>query len=109
MKSSLSLGFGWVVQYKNQSSLISALQGGVGKTTSTFLLASHFAHKNPGTRVLVVDMCPQANVSSALLGKGQNMVSVGTYFRRELCDCEAFNRPVAQTWENIQIFLTLIA
>ena len=64
------------MQYNNQSSFISALQGGVGKTTSTFLMASHFAHKNPGTRVLVVDMCPQANVSSALLGKTSYVYNV---------------------------------
>ena len=60
-------------------------QGGVGKTTLTFHLASQYVKNDDVTipdicpryakthvteRVLVVDMCPQANISSALLGKG---------------------------------------
>jgi len=43
-------------------------KGGVGKTTLTYHLSTHYAKTHPGERVLVIDMCPQANISSALLG-----------------------------------------
>lgn len=43
-------------------------KGGVGKSYLTFQIASEFAFQNPTTRVLVVDLCPQANSSSMLLG-----------------------------------------
>jgi len=43
-------------------------KGGVGKSYLTFQLASEYARQNPGKKVLVVDLCPQANSSSMLLG-----------------------------------------
>jgi chromosome partitioning protein len=43
-------------------------KGGVGKSYLTFQLASEYAHQNPHKKVLVVDLCPQANSSSMLLG-----------------------------------------
>ena len=43
-------------------------KGGVGKSFLTLMLATEWARKNPDARVLVVDMCPQANVSEMLLG-----------------------------------------
>ncbi|MDQ6950429.1 MAG: ParA family protein, partial [Mariprofundales bacterium] len=43
-------------------------KGGVGKSYLTFQLASEYARQNPQKRVLVVDLCPQANASSMLLG-----------------------------------------
>jgi len=43
-------------------------KGGVGKSILTFHVASLYAIKNPNREVLVVDICPQANVSLALLG-----------------------------------------
>ena len=43
-------------------------KGGVGKTFLSFALATEWAHNNPDGRVLVVDMCPQANISEILLG-----------------------------------------
>lgn len=45
-------------------------KGGVGKSTLGFHIAARYAQLNPGSRVLVVDMCPQANVSMMLLGGG---------------------------------------
>jgi len=42
-------------------------KGGVGKTTLTFHMATRYASRNPGVHVLVIDLCPQANVSMALL------------------------------------------
>jgi chromosome partitioning protein len=43
-------------------------KGGVGKTFLTFTLAAEYATKYPGRNVVVIDMCPQANVSEILLG-----------------------------------------
>lgn len=45
-------------------------KGGVGKSTLTFHLASTYADKHPDERVLVIDMCPQANCTMMLLGSG---------------------------------------
>lgn len=46
-------------------------KGGVGKTTLCFNAAALYAKQNPTTQVLVLDMCPQANVSQFLLGGGR--------------------------------------
>jgi len=43
-------------------------KGGVGKSYLSFQLASEYARQNPEKKVLVVDLCPQANSSSMLLG-----------------------------------------
>jgi cellulose biosynthesis protein BcsQ len=43
-------------------------KGGVGKSYLTFQLAAEYARKNRNKKVLVVDLCPQANSSSMLLG-----------------------------------------
>lgn len=45
-------------------------KGGVGKSTIAFHLASRYAEKNPDKKVLVIDLCPQANASMMLLGGG---------------------------------------
>ncbi|MCW4115618.1 ParA family protein [Aurantimonas sp. MSK8Z-1] len=45
-------------------------KGGTGKSTITFHIASRFAELNPNRKVLVVDLCPQANSSMLLLGGG---------------------------------------
>lgn len=37
-------------------------QGGVGKTTLTFHLATTYAKLFPNKAVVVIDMCPQANL-----------------------------------------------
>jgi len=63
---------------RNRETLISVavyLQGGVGKSTLTFHIASQFAKTHPERRILIVDMCPQANVSTALLGASGDPVS----------------------------------
>lgn len=43
-------------------------KGGVGKTFVTFIIAAEYAATHPDTNVVVIDMCPQANVSEILLG-----------------------------------------
>ncbi len=43
-------------------------KGGVGKSYLTFQIASEFALVHPDQKVLVIDLCPQANSSSMLLG-----------------------------------------
>lgn len=68
-------------------------KGGVGKSFLSFVLGTELAHKKPNGRVLLVDMCPQANLSEIVLGgngkgatKLQQMLSaddrktVGGYF-----------------------------
>ena len=43
-------------------------KGGVGKTFLTYCLATEYALKHPDKTVVVIDMCPQSNVSEMLLG-----------------------------------------
>ncbi|AVI84815.1 ATPase [Pseudomonas syringae pv. tomato] len=43
-------------------------KGGVGKTTLCQNAASLFAEENPDQLVLVIDLCPQANISQFFLG-----------------------------------------
>jgi chromosome partitioning protein len=43
-------------------------KGGVGKSYLTFQIACEYARTHPDQKVLVVDLCPQANASSMLLG-----------------------------------------
>ena len=45
-------------------------KGGVGKSTIAFHLAARYAEQHPTHNVLVIDLCPQANVSMMLLGGG---------------------------------------
>src|ERR1022692_3491481 len=57
-------------------------KGGVGKSYLTFQIASEYAKTHPNQRVLVIDLCPQANASSMLLGgivKGEeNLVAIAS-------------------------------
>ena len=56
---------------KNKSYVMWNNKGGVGKSTITFHVASVYAEKNPERDVVVIDMCPQANVSMMLMGGGR--------------------------------------
>ena len=47
-------------------------KGGVGKTTLSFFAATEYARLNPTVAVLIVDCCPQANISYLLLGGQQH-------------------------------------
>jgi cellulose biosynthesis protein BcsQ len=46
-------------------------KGGVGKSFLTFALACEYAKDNPDEHVLVMDLCPQANLTEMLLGGKQ--------------------------------------
>ena len=43
-------------------------KGGTGKTSLAFQTICMFARPKPDTKILVIDMCPQANLSELLLG-----------------------------------------
>lgn len=43
-------------------------KGGVGKSYLTFQIASEYARTHPEKKILVIDLCPQANASGMLLG-----------------------------------------
>jgi len=43
-------------------------KGGIGKTTLAFQLLNEYAYQNQDKRMLVIDVCPQANLSELLLG-----------------------------------------
>lgn len=55
----------------NKSYVMWNNKGGVGKSTITFHVASVYAEENPDRDVIVIDMCPQANVSMMLMGGGR--------------------------------------
>ncbi|MDR3568103.1 MAG: ParA family protein [Syntrophobacteraceae bacterium] len=53
-------------------------KGGVGKSYLTFQIACEYARTNRDQKVLVIDMCPQANSSSMILGgmiNGENALN----------------------------------
>jgi chromosome partitioning protein len=43
-------------------------KGGVGKSYLSFQIASEYARTHPEKKILVIDLCPQANASGMLLG-----------------------------------------
>ena len=73
-------------------------KGGTGKTSLAFQAVTRYAEKHPKKRVLVVDVCPQANLSELMLGglsnKGSDRLlaqqglvprcSIGGYFQLRL-------------------------
>ena len=68
-------------------------KGGVGKSFLSFVLGTEIAHRDPDHRVILVDMCPQANLSEVVLGgngagserlatllKDKHRLTIGGYF-----------------------------
>ena len=41
-------------------------KGGTGKTTLAFQLINEYAYQNKSKKILVIDVCPQANLSELL-------------------------------------------
>lgn len=79
-------------------------KGGVGKTFLSFVIAVEYAEQHPDRQVIVIDMCPQANVSEIILGgngngaaeldkllKSPTRRTVGGYFDQRI------NQPHAKT------------
>ena len=83
-------------------------KGGVGKTTLTFHMATQYALNHPLETVLVIDICPQANVSSALL-RGMENVARLTYQRKTV---SFYLHQVSSSYDlstvNLQAFLTQV-
>ena len=81
-------------------------KGGVGKTTLTFHMATQYALTHPLETVLVIDLCPQANVSSTLL-RGMENVARLTYERKTV---SFYLHQVSSSYNlstvNLQAFLT---
>jgi hypothetical protein len=59
---------------------------GVEKTTVTYHLASTYAKLFPDKIVVAIDMCPQANLSSALLTNASGKAHCGLH-TRHCCSC----------------------
>lgn len=73
-------------------------KGGTGKTSLAFQTITEYAILNPTKKVLVIDLCPQSNLSELFLGgllgggnknlsnlyKGSHSVSIGGYFQLRL-------------------------
>ena len=58
-------------------------KGGVGKTFIAFVTAAEYARTHPDQLAVVIDMCPQANVSEILLGgNGDGAKHLGTLLRK---------------------------
>lgn len=55
-------------------------KGGTGKTSLAFQCICHFANKNLDSKILVIDLCPQANLSELFLG-GQENAGVANLLR----------------------------
>lgn len=47
-------------------------KGGTGKTSLAFQSVCRFAQLNPTKKILIIDMCPQANLSEIMLGGQEN-------------------------------------
>ncbi|MHC5822076.1 MAG: ParA family protein [Nostoc sp.] len=89
-------------------------KGGTGKTSLAFQTICRYADRNPSKRILVVDVCPQANLSELFLGgltnfgsknllERQGLIprcSVGGYFQLRLPS------PFAAPDFSVQDFLT---
>ncbi|CAC5355914.1 unnamed protein product [Mytilus coruscus] len=52
-----------------KSYVVYSNKGGTGKTTLAFQLSAEYARHHKHEQVVVIDMCPRANVSQALLAK----------------------------------------
>lgn len=89
-------------------------KGGTGKTSLAFQSVAIFAERNKQAKILVVDLCPQANVSElflgGLLGRGsENLLAlqdfaprktIGGYFQERLPS------PYSMPQINAQVFIS---
>lgn len=60
-------------------------KGGVGKTFLTYSIAVEYALENPEELIVVIDACPQANVSEIILGgNGEGEAKLTNFVNNEL-------------------------
>ena len=73
-------------------------KGGTGKTSLAFQAITKYAIENPAKKILVLDLCPQANLSELFMGglvgnggmkleelyKADTSISIGGYFLKRL-------------------------
>ena len=71
-------------------------RGGSGKTNLTYHLAIKYAYRNPDKTVLVIDMCPQADLSHAFLGNDHESRIIQMNFSIDLGDDEEGHDYVSQ-------------
>ena len=85
-------------------------KGGVGKTTLTFHMATQYALTHPLENVLVIDLCPQANVSSALLRGMGNVTRLTdekktvSFYLHQVTSASSYDLSTV----NLQAFLTQV-
>lgn len=59
-------------------------KGGVGKTFLSFVIACEYAIKHPDARVVLIDLCPQANLSEIVLGgNGKGSIALNTLLQQK--------------------------
>lgn len=63
-------------------------KGGTGKTSLSFQIICQYANDNPDKKLLVIDVCPQANLSELFLG-GLNQGGSDNLFKRQKCSPRA--------------------
>lgn len=77
-------------------------KGGVGKTFLTYLLATEYAKIHNDKEIIVVDMCPQANVSEILLGgNGKGQLNLEECFAKELTIASYIKRRFSESKNNL--------
>ena len=71
-------------------------KGGVGKTFLSFVLSSEYAEQHPDKHIVVVDMCPQANLSEIFLGgNGSGGNKMDEYVKKKQTIGDYFDRRIA--------------
>lgn len=89
-------------------------KGGTGKTSLAFQSVAIFAERNKQAKILVVDLCPQANISElflgGLLGKGsENLFRLQSYSPRKTVGGyfqERLPSPYSMPQINVQDFIS---
>ena len=68
-------------------------KGGVGKSFLSFIVGTEIAHRCANDHVVLVDMCPQANLSEVVLGgNGKGSENLATLLARIIQEGSVFGR-----------------
>ena len=84
-------------------------KGGVGKTMLTFHMATQYALTHPSENVLVIDLCPQANVSSTLLRGTENVARLTSESKTVSFYLHQVSNSYDLSTVNLQAFLTQVS